>query len=69
MEVMKTIPDARCHELKENRKGQFAVDVSGKERMIFIPNHDPIPKINDGGMDWTRITEIKILSIEDYHQR
>lgn len=67
LEVMRTIPAAKCHELTQNRKGQLAVKVSGNYRLIFIPDHDPVPSNDDGGMDWTSITIIEVIEIDDYH--
>jgi plasmid maintenance system killer protein len=65
--IMRTIPAARCHELTGDRKGELAVDVSGNYRMIFEPNHDPIPQKEDGGLNWEGVTSIQINEIEDYH--
>lgn len=65
--VMRNIPAARCHELTGNRKGELAVDVSGNYRMIFEPNHDPLPMKDDGGLNWEEVTKIRINEIEDYH--
>lgn len=65
--IMRTIPAAKCHELTQNRKGQLAVTVSGNYRLIFSPDHDPVPTKADGGMDWDSITIIEITEIEDYH--
>lgn len=67
LEVMRTIPAAKCHELTQNRTGQLAVKVSGNYRLIFIPDHDPVPSNDDGGMDWTSITIIEVIEIDDYH--
>ncbi|WP_394335756.1 hypothetical protein [Flavobacterium cyanobacteriorum] len=64
---MRTIPAARCHELTGDRKGELAVDVSGNYRMIFEPRHNPIPKEEDGGLNWEEVTKIQINEIEDYH--
>ena len=65
--IIKSIPAARCHELTGNRKGEIAVDVSGNYRLIFEPNHDPIPKKADGGLNWEEVTSIQIKDIQDYH--
>ena len=46
---------------------QFALDISKNYRLIFEPNHKPLLKKKDGGLDLTRITSIKILQVEDYH--
>lgn len=67
LEILKTIPAANCHELKGERKGEFAVDISGNYRIIFEPDHNPIPIKDDKSIDCVRITDIKILATEDYH--
>ena len=59
-------PDRR-HELAHDRKGQFAVDITKNYRLVFEPDNNPIPLRRDGGMDLKRITEVKILKVEDYH--
>lgn len=64
---MQWIPAARCHELTGDKDGLLAVDVSGNYRLIFEPNHNPLPEKEDGGLDWQQVTEIKILAVEDYH--
>lgn len=65
--VMRTIPAARCHELTGDRKGELAVDISGNYRMIFEPNHNPIPKKDHRVLNWEDVTKIQINEIEDYH--
>ncbi len=59
---------ARCHELKGNLKGTLSVDLDQPYRLIFVPNHDPIPEHDSGGLDWAQVTAIKILKIEDTHE-
>lgn len=57
----------RCHELIDNRKGEFAVDLKHPFRLVFKPVHNPIPYKDDGGIDLVKVTSIEILSVEDYH--
>ena len=33
----------------------------------IIPDHDPVPKREDGSLDWSQVTAIKILVVEDTH--
>lgn len=61
------VPPPRCHELSTNRKGQLSVDLDHPYRLIFIPANDPIPRKEDGGLDWDAVTEIEILEIADTH--
>tara|TARA_R110002049_G_scaffold106507_1_gene253909 strand:- start:2124 stop:2474 length:351 start_codon:yes stop_codon:yes gene_type:complete len=56
-----------CHELKGKRAGTFAVEVSGNYRLIFEPDHDPVPLLGDGGIDLKTVTAVKILEVSDYH--
>ncbi|MHA8101174.1 type II toxin-antitoxin system RelE/ParE family toxin [Aquirufa nivalisilvae] len=65
--MMRTLPAARCHELTGDRKGELAVNVSTNYRLIFKPNHEPIPQKEDGGLDWENVTHIQVINIEDYH--
>lgn len=67
LSIMRTLPSARCHELIGDRKGELAVNVSGNYRMIFKPNHHPLPKKVDGGLNWEEVTKIQINEMEDYH--
>ena len=60
-------PPFRRHELTGKRAGQYGVDINENYRLILEPNHDPIPLKPDGGHDISRITSIRILSVEDYH--
>jgi plasmid maintenance system killer protein len=65
---LSTIPPIRCHELKGDLKGQLAVNVDEKLRIVFIPENQPIPRKKDGGLDWSRVIAIRIMTIEDYHE-
>jgi plasmid maintenance system killer protein len=65
--VMRTLPAARCHELVGNRRGKLSVDIDHPYRLIFEPNHGTVPLKEDGGLDWNKVTSIKIISIEDTH--
>lgn len=57
----------RRHQLKGNRKNQFAVDLYQPYRLIFTPDGEDIFDL-DGNYDLKKITAIIILSVEDYHE-
>ena len=59
---------SRCHELTGERKGQLSVDLDHPHRLIFVPNHEPVPQKPDGGLDWRQVTAIMITGIEDTHE-
>lgn len=55
------------HPLKGDRLGQFAVDLAGGWRLVFVPKHDPCPQREDQSIDWSQVTIIRIDFIGDYH--
>jgi len=57
----------RPHPLKGDRAGQFAVDLSGGSRLVFTPDHEPVPTSADGGIDWASVTKVNIVYIGNYH--
>jgi proteic killer suppression protein len=67
LEVLKSLPQARCHELKGNRTGQISVDLKHPYRLLFEPANHPVPRKPDGGLDWAEITIVRILGVEDTH--
>ena len=62
-----TTPSMRLHQLTGDRELQFAIDLAQPHRLVFAPNHEPMPTREDGGLDRSRITAIVILEIVDYH--
>jgi plasmid maintenance system killer protein len=67
LEILGKLPQARCHELKADRAGQISVDLKHPYRLLFEPAHHPIPHKPDGGLDWAKVTSIRILEVEDTH--
>lgn len=66
LEDVRYLP-GRFHELKENRKGQWACDLVHPYRLIFTPLENPIPTDKDGKYIWVEIKGVEIVEIEDYH--
>ena len=64
--VPETSPERR-HMLQGKRHGQFAVDLDQPYRLVFRPDHDPLPRRDDGGIDVEEVTNIKIVEVVDYH--
>jgi len=64
---LRFLPGLRCHELGANRKGQLAVDLIHPFRLVFIPEHNPLPNKADGGLDWEKVKRIQIIDVIDYH--
>ena len=57
----------RRHQLSGDRDEQFAVDLVHPHRLVFEPDHDPIPRLEDGGIDLKAVTAIQMLEVVDYH--
>ena len=66
LDVMRALPQTRCHELTGDRRGQLAVDLDHPRRLVFKPC-EPVQRKPDGGLDWKRTTAIQILKVVDYH--
>jgi proteic killer suppression protein len=64
---MPSTPPYRCHPLKGEYNGCFAVDIIHPFRIIFRPAHTPVPIKKDGGIDLAAITDIEILDVRNYH--
>ncbi len=58
----------RCHEFKADRQGQLSLDLRGPKRLVFEPAHEPLPEKPGGGLDWGRVTAVRILGIVDTHE-
>ncbi len=67
LEILRSLPQVRCHELKGDRAGTLAVNLDHPYRLIFEPANDPPPRKSDGGLNWASITVIRVLTVEDYH--
>lgn len=55
------------HPLKGDRAGQFSVRLDGGRRLVFSAANDPVPVNDDGSIDWSCVTRVRIEFIGDYH--
>lgn len=58
----------RPHPLTGDRSGDFSIRLHGGHRLVFRPDHDPVPALEDGGIDWSGVTAVMIVEIGDYHR-
>lgn len=58
----------RFHQLKQNRKDQWACDLDHPYRLIFEPAVVPIPKDKDGKQILIKITSVEIIEVTNYHK-
>jgi hypothetical protein len=56
-----------CHALHAERRGRFAIALWGPYRLVFAPDHDPVPRTDDGGIIRTAVTAVRIVEVIDYH--
>lgn len=61
-------PQTRCHELKGNRDEQISIDLIHPLRVVAEVSNNPVPRKEDGGLDWNRITALTIIDITDTHK-
>ena len=62
-----TTPPERRHPMKGDRSGQFVVDLVHPFRLVFKPDHDPLPRHPDGSIDLKAVTAIVVIEVVDYH--
>ena len=67
LETLSTLPQVRVHELSGNRSGQISLDIKHPYRLLITPDYENPPRKEDGGLDWKKITKIKVLGVEDTH--
>ena len=65
--VVPATPPDRAHPLRGDRDGQFTVDLVHPYRLVFEPNHEPLPRTENGGTDAGQVTAIVIVEVTDYH--
>jgi toxin HigB-1 len=66
LEDVRNLP-GHYHELKDNRKGQWACDLDQPYRLVFEPQEKLIPTDNSGKLIWFEIKGVEIIEIVDYH--
>ncbi|TVR05411.1 MAG: killer suppression protein HigA [Phormidium sp. GEM2.Bin31] len=66
-ESVRDLTAGRPHPLKGDRLGEFAIDLVGAKRLVFSPINEPVPRKQDGSIDWLAVTQICIVFIGDYH--
>ncbi|GEP97404.1 type II toxin-antitoxin system RelE/ParE family toxin [Chitinophaga cymbidii] len=73
LQAAETLEDVRYlaggyHQLKNDRKGQWACDLDQPYRLVFKPHEDPIPMNDNGQCTWIEITGVEVLEIVNYHK-
>jgi proteic killer suppression protein len=58
----------RCHALSGDLEGLLSLDLDGPYRHYFRIGHQPPPSKPDGGLDWSKATEVVIEKVYDPHE-
>jgi len=57
----------KYHELRNERKGEWACDLDQPYRLVFTPHERPIPVNAHGEFSWAEIRGVEIIEVVDYH--
>ena len=60
-------PPDWLEQLTGDRDEQFSVSLTKNWRLVFVADHNPIPRRDDGGIDLEQVTAIRLLEVVDYH--
>lgn len=67
LEDLRSLPQARAHELTGDRDEQISLDLDHPRRLIINVANDPVPRKSDGGLDWAAITSVVVEEVTDTH--
>jgi proteic killer suppression protein len=57
------------HELTEDKAGWLACDLDQPNRLIYEVANVPVPQLDAGGLDWSKVTHVRSLGVLNYHER
>jgi len=64
---VKDLVAGQPRELEGTHRLHIAVNLCDGSRIVFCANHNATPMLESGGVDWSRVSRIKILRIESDH--
>jgi hypothetical protein len=67
LKICETLPDGSMNS-KAAARGKFSLDLDGPYRLLLVANHTPVPARPEGGIDWTRITAVETLGVENTYE-
>ena len=67
LEDISKLSALRLHPYQGDKKGIWSIDIHKNWRILFEIDQEPIPALEDGGVDLYAITIINIVSVEDPH--
>lgn len=66
-ESVKDLVAGRPRETESANPGCFVVDLADGFRLAFCANHNNVPLLPTGKVDWAAVNRVRILRIEDAH--
>lgn len=63
----KDLVAGRPREHKGSEHRHISIDLCENYRILFCANHNVIPELESGDVDWSKVSRIKILQIERDH--
>ena len=57
------------HELTADKAGWLACRLDGNYRLIFEVADEPVAALEAGGLDWGKVTRVRVVGVIDYHER
>lgn len=67
LSVIASLPALRLHPHIGKNKGIWSIDIQKNWRILFKIDQNPIPTLEDGGVDIKKVTIVRIESISDPH--
>jgi proteic killer suppression protein len=61
---VKDLVAGRPRQLAGAHRRHVSVDLCEGSSIVFSPNHRTIPMLASGGVDWSKVTRVKVLRIE-----
>ncbi len=62
------LPGPDGHPLKGDRKGQWACNLVGLLRLVFVPDGEPSTYLEEGRLVRSKVLRIKVLEVRNYHE-
>jgi len=59
-----SVHDLLVGEPRETAGSEITLDVGADVQIIFCPNHNTVPKLESGAIDWSKVNRVKILAVQ-----
>jgi hypothetical protein len=58
------LPAGNPREIEGGRHRYYAIDLADGYRLVVCANHTEVPVAKDGGVDWVRVSRVRVHRIE-----